>query len=217
MADEPTIAVLGGTGDQGLGLAFRWATAGLPVMIGSRDPQRAADAAAGIGLGVIGGGNEDVAAQCDIAVVAVPWAGHESLLRGLRQELAGKVVVDCVNPLGFDKQGAFALSVEEGSAAQQAQALLPESTVVGAFHHVSAVLLQDRELAEVPAMDILVLGDDRAATDAVQGLADLIPGLCGVYGGRLRNCGQVEAFTANLISINRRYKSHAGVRITDLP
>ena len=217
MEHEPAIAVLGGTGDQGLGLAYRWATAGLPVMIGSRDPQRAADAAAGIGLGVIGGGNEDVAAQCDVALVAVPWAGHEQLLHGLRQELAGKVVIDCVNPLGFDKQGAYALPVEEGSAAQQAQALLPESTVVGAFHHVSAVLLQDRELAAVPAMDVLVLGDDREATDAVQRLADRVAGLRGVYGGRLRNCGQVEAFTANLISINRRYKSHAGVRITDLP
>ncbi len=217
MEHEPAIAVLGGTGDQGLGLAYRWATAGLPVMIGSRDPQRAADAAAGIGLGVIGGGNEDVAAQCDVALVAVPWAAHEQLLHGLRQELAGKVVIDCVNPLGFDKQGAYALPVEEGSAAQQAQALLPESTVVGAFHHVSAVLLQDRELAAVPAMDVLVLGDDREATDAVQRLADRVAGLRGVYGGRLRNCGQVEAFTANLISINRRYKSHAGVRITDLP
>lgn len=217
MADEPTIAVLGGTGDQGLGLAYRWAAAGLPVMIGSRDPQRAADAAAGIGLGVIGGGNEDVAAECEIAVVAVPWAGHAPLLAGLGSELAGKVVIDCVNPLGFDKQGAFALPVAEGSAAQQAQALLPDSTVVGAFHHVSAVLLQDRDLAAVPAMDVLVLGDDRAATDAVQGLADRIPGLRGVYGGRLRNCGQVEALTANLISINRRYKSHAGIRVTDLP
>ena len=147
----------------------------------------------------------------------MPWAAHEQLLHGLRQELAGKVVIDCVNPLGFDKQGAYALPVEEGSAAQQAQALLPESTVVGAFHHVSAVLLQDRELAAVPAMDVLVLGDDREATDAVQRLADRVAGLRGVYGGRLRNCGQVEAFTANLISINRRYKSHAGVRITDLP
>ncbi len=217
MTDAPTIGVLGGTGDQGLGLAYRWAAAGLPVMIGSRAPERAATAAAAVGQGAIGGGNEDVAAQCDLAVVAVPWAGHEDLLGGLRQELAGKVVVDCVNPLGFDKQGAFALPVPAGSAAQQAQALLPDSTVVGAFHHVSAVLLQDRDLAAVPAMDVLVLGDEREATDAVQGLADRIPGLRGVYGGRLRNCGQVEAMTANLISINRRYKSHAGLRVTDLP
>lgn len=215
--NPPTIAVLGGTGDQGLGLAYRWARAGLPVLIGSRQAERAQDAAAQIGLGVQGGTNSDVAARCDIALVAVPWAGHAALLADLAEPLAGKIVIDCVNPLGFDKQGSYSLAVAEGSAAQQAQALLPDSTVVGAFHHVSAVLLADRDSDAVPAMDILVLGDDRSATDLVQGLADRVPGLRGVYGGRLRNCGQVEALTANLISINRRYKGHAGVAITDLP
>lgn len=217
MIESPTIAVLGGTGDQGLGLAYRWAAGGLPVMIGSRQPERAHQAAADLGHGVVGGSNDDVAAMCDIAVVAVPWAGHGPLLESLVGPLAGKLVIDCVNPLGFDKQGAFALEVPEGSAAQQAQTLLPDSVVVGAFHHVSAVLLLDRERERVDAMDVLVLGDDRGATDTVQGLADRIPGLRGVYGGRLRNCGQVEAFTANLISINRRYKCHAGINITDLP
>lgn len=214
--DEPTIAVLGGTGDQGLGLAYRWAVAGLPVRIGSRRRERAEEAAAQVGHGVTGGTNEEVAANCDVALIAVPWAGHGPLLDSLSGPLAGKLVIDCVNPLGFDKQGAYRLDVPEGSAAQQAQTLLPFSTVVGAFHHVSAVLLLDRERAELDPMDILVLGDVRAATDAVQGLVDRIPGLRGVYGGRLRNCGQVEAFTANLISINRRYKSHAGVTITDI-
>ena len=217
VAQNPTIAVLGGTGDQGLGLAYRWASNGLSVMIGSRQPERAHEAALQVGHGVVGGSNDDVAAQCDIAVVAVPWAGHGPLLASLAGPLAGKVVIDCVNPLGFDKQGAFGLEVPEGSAAQQAQALLPDSVVVGAFHHVSAVLLLDRDREQVDPMDILVLGDNRAATEAVQALADRIPGLRGVYGGRLRNCGQVEAFTANLISINRRYKSHAGVATTDLP
>lgn len=215
--EDPTIAVLGGTGDQGLGLAYRWASNGLSVMIGSRQPERAHEAALQVGYGVVGGSNDDVAAQCDIALVAVPWAGHAPLLESLAGPLMGKIVIDCVNPLGFDKRGAFALEVPEGSAAQQAQDLLPDSVVVGAFHHVSAVLLLDRDRPEVDPMDILVLGDVRAATDAVQGLADRIPGLRGVYGGRLRNCGQVEAFTANLISINRRYKAHAGVAITDLP
>ncbi len=214
--DEPTIAVLGGTGDQGLGLAYRWAAAGLSVRIGSRSRERAEEAALKVGHGVIGGTNEEVAANCDVALIAVPWAGHEPLLDSLSGPLAGKLVIDCVNPLGFDKQGAYRLDVPEGSAAEQAQTLLPLSTVVGAFHHVSAVLLLDRERAELDPMDILVLGDVRAATDAVQGLVDRIPGLRGVYGGRLRNCGQVEAFTANLISINRRYKSHAGVAITDI-
>ena len=145
----------------------------------------------------------------------MPWDGHGELLKSLSGELAGKVVVDCVNPLGFDKQGAYALPVEEGSAAQQAAALLPDSTVVGAFHNVSAVLLDDPEVDSVDT-DVLVLGDVREATDLVQALAGTIPGVRGVYGGRLRNAHQVEALTANLISINRRYKAHSGLRITDV-
>ena len=125
------------------------------------------------------------------------------------------MVIDCVNPLGFDKQGAFALPVEEGSAAQQAAAVLPDSRVVAAFHHVSAVLLLDEASTEVDT-DVLVLGDDREATDLVQDLVARIPGMRGIYAGRLRNAHQVEAMTANLISINRRYKAHAGLRVTDV-
>ena len=96
-----------------------------------------------------------------------------------------------------------------------AGSLLPESRVVAAFHHVSAVLLLDPEIETIDS-DVLVLGDDRYATDTVQALAARIPGVRGVYAGRLRNCGQVEALTANLVSINRRYKAHAGLRITDI-
>ena len=153
--------------------------------------------------------------MASVVVVAVPWAGHAALLGGLTDELAGKTVVDCVNPVGFDKQGAFALEVAEGSACQQAAALLPASTVVGAFHHLSAVQLLDPERETVDG-DVLVVGDDRAATDLVQALAGLIPGMRGVYAGRLRNARQVEALTANLISVNRRYKAHAGIRVTDI-
>ena len=145
----------------------------------------------------------------------VPWDGHAELLRSLTTELAGKIVVDCVNPLGFDKQGAFALPVEEGSATQQAAAILTGSRVVGAFHNVSACLLEDPAVERVET-DVLVLGDDREATDLVQALADVVPGMRGMYGGRLRNAHQVEALTANLIAINRRYKAHAGVRVTDV-
>jgi NADPH-dependent F420 reductase len=210
-----TVAVLGGTGPQGRGLARRFAAAGLPVVIGSRSAERAAETATGLPGSVTGADNAGAAAAGDIVVVAVPWEGHGELLAGLATELAGKIVVDCVNPLGFDKQGAYALPVEEGSAAQQAQAILADSTVVGAFHNVSAVLLEDPEVASVDT-DVLVLGDVREATDLVQDLCDVIPGVRGVYGGRLRNAHQVEALTANLISVNRRYKAHAGVRITDI-
>jgi NADPH-dependent F420 reductase len=121
-----------------------------------------------------------------------------------------------VNPLGFEKgKGAFALPVEEGSAAEQAAAVLADSRVVAAFHHVPAKLLLDPGVDEME-LDVLVLGNDREATDLVQALAGRIPGMRGVYGGRLHNAHQVEAFTANLISMNRRYKAHAGLRITDV-
>lgn len=210
-----TIGVLGGTGEQGRGLAYRWAQAGQSVVIGSRDADRAQAVAAELGASVSGATNADCAAESDVVVAAVPWAGHEALLTSLAAELAGKIVVDCVNPLGFDKQGAFALPVEQGSAAQQAAELLPESTVVAAFHHISAVLLLDSSITALDT-DVLVLGDDRTATDTVQALANRIPGLRGIYGGRLRNASQVEAFTANLISINRRYKAHGGIRVTDV-
>ena len=210
-----TVGILGGTGDQGRGLAYRLALVGQRVLIGSRTPSRAASAAAELGHGVEGLGNEEAAAQSDIVIVAVPWEGHGALLESLRETLAGKLVVDCVNPLGFDKNGPYALPVAEGSAAEQAAALLPGSTVCAAFHHVSAALLTDPAVDRFD-LDVLVLGEDRAAVATVRALAGRINGMRGVYAGRLRNAHQVEAFTANLIAINKRYKAHAGLRITDL-
>ena len=210
-----TIAVLGGTGEQGRGLARRLALAGLRVVIGSRAAERAVQIAEDLPAGVSGTDNAAAAFAGDLVVVAVPWDGHRELLESLAGTLTGKIVVDCVNPLGFDKQGAFALEVPEGSAAQQAAAVLPQSRVVAAFHHVSAVLLLDPSVSRIDT-DVLVLGDDREATDTVQALVDRIPGMRGIYGGRLRNAHQVEALTANLISINRRYSAHAGLRVTDV-
>ena len=222
MTDFPrdrVVAVLGGTGPQGRGLARRFAAAGIPVVLGSRSAERAAalatELAEATGGTVSGADNATAATQGDVVVVAVPWQGHRDVLTELAPQLAGKVVVDCVNPLGFDKRGAYPLPVAEGSAAEQAAAVLPGSTVVAAFHHVSAVLLEDPAVTRVD-LDVLVLGDDRAATDLVQALAAVLPGARGVYGGRLRNASQVEALTANLISVNRRYKVHAGLRLTDL-
>jgi NADPH-dependent F420 reductase len=214
-----TISVLGGTGPQGRGLARRFAQAGLTVVIGSRGAEKGAAAgaelAAATGGAITGSDNLSAAEAGDLVLVVVPWEGHGELLQSLKPALAGKIVVDCVNPLGFDKQGAYALKVEEGSATEQAAAILTESTVVGAFHNVSATLLEDPEVTSVET-DVLVLGDEREATDLVQALADTVPGMRGVYAGRRRNAHQVEALTANLISINRRYKAHAGVRVTDV-
>ena len=211
------IGILGGTGDQGRGLARRFALAGNPVIIGSRSAERAVAAAQALGadLGIRGMANADAAAAADVVIVAVPWDGHGDLLKSLAAALAGKIVIDCVNPMGFDQRGAYPLPVAEGSAAQQAAAVLTGSVVVGAFHHVSAMLLLDPEVASIE-LDVLVLGDDRLATDLVQALAARIPGARGLYAGRLRNCGQIEALTANLVSINRRYKAHAGLRVTDV-
>ncbi|MEU9608151.1 NADPH-dependent F420 reductase [Streptomyces sp. NPDC048057] len=209
------VGVLGGTGDQGRGLAYRLAKAGQKVIIGSRAAERAEAAAAELGLGIEGADNSACARRSDAVIVAVPWDGHAKTLQALRDDLAGKLVIDCVNPLGFDKKGAYALKPDEGSAAEQAAALLPASRVTAAFHHLSAVLLQDESIDEIDT-DVMVLGESRADTDLVQALAGRIPGMRGVFAGRLRNAHQVESLVANLISVNRRYKAHAGLRVTDV-
>ena len=213
------VGVLGGTGPQGRGLARRFAAAGHDVLIGSRTAERAeliaAEYQAAGHSGRIAGGSNSAAATAELVIVTVPYDGHADLLSSLATELTGKIVVDCVNPLGFDKQGPFPLRVAAGSAAQEAQQLLPESTVIAAFHHVSAVLLDDPTVEHF-ADDVLVLGEDREAVAVVCERVSTIPGARGIYAGRLRNAGQVEALTANLIAINRRYKTHAGLAVTGL-
>ncbi|GIG90213.1 NADPH-dependent F420 reductase [Plantactinospora endophytica] len=218
-----TVGIIGGTGDQGRGLAYRLARAGQRILIGSRTAARAEQAAAELrtlpgmptDADVAGGDNAEVAARSDVVVIAVPWDGHRDTVAALREPLAGKVVVDCVNPLGFDKQGPYPLRVEEGSAVQQAAALLPESRVCAAFNHVSAPLLADPEIDRIE-LDVLICTEERELVGIVGALAARIPGMRGVYAGRLRNAHQVEAFTANLIAINKRYKAHAGIRVTDV-
>lgn len=232
-ATNTQLAIVGGTGPQGRGLAARFAAAGLTVRLGSRDVERvgaavdevaalaarlAGDVAGGAGgdVGdVTGATNAEAVAGADLVVVAVPWAAHAATLGALEPALRGTVVVDCVNPLGFDERGPYRLAVDEGSAAEQAQVLLPGSRVVAAFHHVSAVLLLDGDRTSMDT-DVLVLGDDRSAADEVVALAGLVPGMRGVFAGRLRNAAQVEALTANLIAANRRYKTHTGVRLTGI-
>lgn len=214
------VGILGGTGDQGRGLARRLALAGHRVVLGSRSAERAVAVAGTLTaaepqLRVTGGDNGAAATAGDLVIVAVPYEGHRGLLADLAGALAGRIVIDCVNPLGFDSRGAYPLPVAEGSAAEEAAAVLADSVVVAAFHHVSAVQLLDRERAEVDT-DVLVLGDDREGTTRVTALINSVAGMRGIFAGRLRNAGQVEALTANLIAINRRYKAHAGIRITDV-
>lgn len=209
------VGVIGGTGPQGKGLAYRLGRAGQKVIVGSRAAERARAAAEALGNEVEGADNAECARRSDVVIVAVPWEGHADILTSLREELSGKLVVDCVNPLGFDKKGAYALKPEEGSAAEQAAALLPDSRVAAAFHHLSAVLLEDPEIERIDT-DVMVLGEERADVEIVQALAGRIPGMRGIFAGRLRNAHQVESLVANLISVNRRYKAHAGLRLTDV-
>jgi 8-hydroxy-5-deazaflavin:NADPH oxidoreductase len=215
------VGILGGTGEQGRGLAYRLARAGQPVVVGSRSAERAAVAAAQIAAmaavraPVSGAGNAEACSVADIVIVAVPWDGHAQTLASMREALSGKLVVDCVNPLGFDQEGPYAVRVPEGSAAEQAESLLPFSRVCAAFHHLSAVRLMDPGLDRVE-LDVMVLGNDREAVGTVIALANRIDGMRGVYAGRLRNAGQVEALTANIIAVNRRYRAHAGLRLIDV-
>jgi NADPH-dependent F420 reductase len=210
------LGVLGGTGAQGRGLARRFAMAGATVLLGSRDASRAAVVAAGIAdtQGRVRGVTNAEAAGADVVFIAVPYEGHAALLTELSEALAGRIVVDCVNPLGFDKRGAFALDVPEGSAAEQAAALLPRSRVCAAFNHIGAqrLLVGHDDIVT----DVLVVGDDLVAKDTVIALACAIPGLRGLDGGSLRLARHVEALTAVLIAVNKRYKTHAGMRLTDV-
>jgi len=214
------IAVIGGTGPQGRGLAYRFAGAGHDVVIGSRDAARAQERAdeiaakVGSGVSLHGADNASAVEQADVVVLAVPYEGHAELVSSL--PLAGKVTVSCVNPLGFDAKGPFALDVPDGSAAEELARIAPEALVVGAFHHVSAVNLWKHEglLADE---DVLVCGDDEAAVATVVELAAAVTGRPGVAAGGLRLARELEPWTGVLISINKRHKVRSGTRITGLP
>jgi NADPH-dependent F420 reductase len=218
MPETLTLGLLGGTGPQGRGLALRFAAAGHRVLLGSRDAERAskvtAELLAGRDLPVSGAANADAAAGADVVVLVFPFEGQAAVLPQLAAATGGKVVVDVINPLGWDAHGPYPLDVPEGSAAEQAQALLPEARVVAAFHHAAPKLLADLD-REVDS-DVLVAGDDPAAKALVCRLADEIPGCRGIDAGPLRLARQLEGFTAVLVSVNRRYRIHAGVRVTRL-
>lgn len=218
MTDQRTIGLLGGTGPQGRGLALRLALAGQQVLLGSRDPRRAADVVAellgGRELPIEGVANQGAAARADIVFLVFPFAGQAEVLPGLAGPIGDKVVVDVINPLGWDQDGPFQLDVPEGSAAEQAAALLPRARVVAAFHHAAPRLLADPD--RQVETDVLVAGDDPAAKALVLELADQIPGCRGVDAGPLRLARQLEGFTAVIVGINRRYKIHAGLRISRL-
>jgi NADPH-dependent F420 reductase len=215
------LAVVGGTGPQGRGLAYRFALAGHTVTVGSRDPDRAKERAEEIAaraegeVDVCGASNTEAAAAADVVLLAIPWDGHGELVASLAQQLAHKVVISCVNPLAFDGRGPYGLTLAE-SAAEEAQRLVPDARVVGAFHHVAALSLW-KTPAPLEHEDILVCGDDDEAKAVVKGLASAVTGRPGVDAGALRLARQLEPLTAVLISINKRYKTRSGIAITGVP
>lgn len=221
MADnKAVIAVLGGTGHEGAGLAARWAKAGYPVVIGSRDAGRAAEAAAEMaaktGGTVTGAANADAAAAGAIVVLAVPYAGQKALANDVRAQLEGKILIDVTVPLVPPKVARVQLP-EGGSAVEALQKDLGEGVrVVAAFQNVSAHQLADLD-AEVNC-DVLVAGDDIEARETVVQLAKAI-GITALHAGPLANSAAAEALTSVLIAINKRYKvaDGAGIRITGIP
>ena len=218
------IAILGGTGPAGTGLALRWARAQETIIIGSRDAQRARDVAAivrgkvGFGALVSGMENSAACAAADILMLTVPFDGQAELLKQLKPAITeGSILIDATVPLAATVGGRASrtLGVWQGSAAQQAAELVPKGvSVVAAFHNISAELLN----GDLPLdCDIIVCSDDPDAAQLTRELAAKIPGVRAIDGGKLENARTVEQITALLIGLNIRHKGHAGIRITGLP
>lgn len=222
--DQAPIPIIGGTGALGYGLAVRWANAGLHVVIGSRDAARAAEAAARVrertGSETVSGlGNDEASAQGPIVFLTVPFRAQSETLNNLRYSLsAGQTLVDCTVPLAAAISGKAtrSIGVWQGSAAQQAQEMVPDGvTVVSALHTVGAPTLADLD-ADLDE-DVLVCGDKKADKAPVARLIERIGGLRAVNAGPLETARIAEQLTPLLISINVRYKAHAGLKLTGLP
>ncbi len=224
MAPEK-IAIIGGTGDQGRGLALRWAQAGYTIIIGSRDAARAAASAEemrnelGGAVNISGAANTEAAAQAAIVVLAVPFAAQTPTLKSIGASLqSGALLVDVTVPLepAVGGKPTRVLGVWAGSAAEQAAELAPAGVeVVAAFHNVGADALSD--LTHAVECDILVCGDNKDAKLRLRPLVEAVPGCRYVDAGVLANARIVEAMTALLIGVNIRYKAHTGIRVTGLP
>jgi NADPH-dependent F420 reductase len=218
------IAVLGGTGPEGFGLALRWARSGETVIVGSRNAERAREAATKIQAAVgkdakvSGEENNSACAIADLIVLTIPFEGHAALLKKIKPAIRpGSIVVDATVPLAASVGGRATrtLGVWQGSAAQQAAELVPQGvSVVAAFHNTSADILN----GDAPVdCDVVVCSDDATAAQTVRTLAAKIPGVRAVDGGKLENARILEQITALLIGLNIRHKGHSGIRITGLP
>jgi NADPH-dependent F420 reductase len=224
LPDSRPIAVLGGTGPAGTGLALRWARAGETIIIGSRDAQRAQAAAdeiqkkAGPSARVSGMENSAACAAADLLVLTVPFEGQAALLKQLKPAIRdGSILIDATVALaaGVGGRASRTLGVWQGSSAQQAAELVPKGvSVVAAFHNLSADLLNGDEALDC---DVVVCGDDAIASRLTRDLAARIPGVRAIDGGKLENARVLEQITALLIGLNIRHKGHGGIRITGLP
>jgi len=219
-----SIPIIGGTGALGAGLARRWARAGVPIVLGSRDAGRAEEAAAKVrevvpDADVTGLQNEEAATKGEVVFLTVPFRVQSENLNNLREALRpGQILVDCTVPLAAAVSGKAtrSLGVWQGSAAQQAQEMVPESvTVIAAMHTLAAPMLAKLDVAL--GEDVLVCGDKKADKARVARLIEQIPGLRAVNAGALEMARIVEQLTPMLISVNTRYKTHAGIRLTGLP
>ena len=221
-----SIAIIGGTGPAGTGLALRWARAGEPVIIGSRDSARAEQTAemirqrVGANAQVSGMENSAACAASDLLVLTVPFEGQAALLKQLKPAIrAGSTLIDATVPLAASVGGRASrtLGVWQGSAAQQTAELVPKgASVVAAFQNVSADVLNGNLDDDVDC-DVIVCSDDPNATQMAMELAVKIPRIRAIDGGKLENARIIEQITALLIGLNIRHKGHGGIRITGLP
>jgi len=206
--------MIGGTGPEGKGLAARFARAGLAVIVGSRSAERGAEAAEEVrnqAGGNVRGATNAEAAQADLVMVTLPYLGQAETLAGLRERIGNRIVVSTVVPMQFAAGKVTMLDLEDGSAAQEAQRILPEARVVGAFQNLAARKLFDVD-HELDG-DVIVCSDDKEALREVIWLAEQIPGLRGVNGGPLACSRYVEGITALLVHVNRNYKTESHVKI----
>jgi NADPH-dependent F420 reductase len=209
-----SIGMIGGTGPEGKGLAARFARAGLEVVIGSRSAERGEEAAVEVrerAGGTVRGGTNADAAAAEVIVVTLPYAGQAETLESLRDAIGDKIVVSTVVPMQFAASKVTMLQLEDGSAAQETQRILPNARVVGAFQNLAARKLFDVD-HELDG-DVIVCGDDKEALQQVIELAEQIPGLRGVNGGPLASSHYVEGITTLLVHINRNYKTESHVKI----
>lgn len=211
-----SVGILGGTGPAGRGVAVRLAAGGYAVVLGSRDAERAREVAAGLAVpaGSITGAENAEAAAADLVVVATPWDSAVATVRALREPLAGKVVISMVNALAREGREMVPLYPPRGAMAAQIAAALPESRVVGAFHHLPAAEMAD--LASGLEADVAIVGDDAGARAEVVALVERMPGLRAVEVGSMSLASAVEAFTAVCISINIRHRAHSYVAFRGL-